>query len=138
MASRMAVQVRLDDVRRRGDGAMACQGHGTGFLEATFTIERLSSLRHGAAAALVERVELLLVLDRVHRLPEALVGVGDQLFSLDQALEGLLHELLAGVDVVEHVPPKDEEPAVDPDVRLLDVLDRVNNPVLRRPARRVR
>jgi hypothetical protein len=78
----------------------------------------------GCAAALEENVEPLLGLDRVHRLPEAVVGVSEKLASLDQARERLLDEVLAGLDRIEDVPSEHEEPTVDPYVRLGKLVDR--------------
>src|SRR2546427_11821309 len=51
-------------------------------------------------AALGESVEPLLVLDRIHRLPEALVPKGDELSHLDQPRERLNNQLFPWVDVV--------------------------------------
>ena len=86
----------------------------------------------GSVAALRERVEPLLVLDRVHRLPEARrTGTrAARLASISRA-NGSIDELLAGVDLVEDVAPEHEEAAVDPHVRLLHVLDRARR---RRPS----
>ena len=70
-----------------------------------------------------QRLQVVLVLQGVHRRPEALVRIGDQLAALDQALERLFDELFAVVDVVEDLAAEDEEPAVDPELRAGDVLD---------------
>src|SRR4051812_43356358 len=48
-----------------------------------------------------DRVQLLLILERVHRLPEAVVLVRHQLTLLDQPVERLVHELLALIHVIE-------------------------------------
>src|SRR5262249_43714921 len=75
----------------------------------------------GHVAAGVHVVERLLVLEGVQTRPEALVPVGDQLLLADQALERLLHEFFAVLEKVEDLALEDEEPAVDPQVRIADV-----------------
>src|SRR5712692_5577245 len=77
----------------------------------------------GAVPVLEKRVELLLVLQRVHRFPEALIVICDQLLPGDQSLEGLLHQVLALSDVIEDVPPKDKVSAVHPEVRARALLN---------------
>ena len=72
---------------------------------------------------------MLLVLDRVHRLPEALVAVREQLSVLYQPAERPDDEILSWVDVPEDVAAEDEETAVDPDVCLLHVVDRPDRAV---------
>ena len=58
--------------------------------------------------------------------------MAEQLVGLDEAPEGLLDEIFSCVQVVEHVAAEDEESAVDPDVRLRDVLDAVHEAILHR------
>src|SRR4051794_8112746 len=79
--------------------------------------------RPGWRSPVVERLEILLVLQRVHRGPEALIRVGDQLLVGDESLERLLDELLAGLDVVEDRPAEDEEAAVDSQTAVGDMVD---------------
>ena len=71
----------------------------------------------GNVAALDDRVEILLVLDRVHRRPEPVVAIDDQLPCADEA-SGLVHDVLARAQIVEDVLPEHEEAAVDADVGL--------------------
>src|SRR5262249_39661876 len=69
-----------------------------------------------SGARLVERLEPLPVLDRVHRAEEAVVRVRDQLAARDEAFERLLDELVTWFDDVEDLATEDEEPTVDADV----------------------
>src|SRR5690348_5092678 len=66
-------------------------------------------------ARLGHLLERLLVLQRVHRCPEAVVLVRDQLPFRGKALERLDHELLARADVVEELLLEDEVASVDPE-----------------------
>src|SRR5262249_37711488 len=77
----------------------------------------------GRVAARVHVVEELLLLERVHPEEEAVALGGDELLLRDEALEGFLDELLAGLDRVEDRGPEDEEAGVQPDLGLRDVLD---------------
>src|SRR3954453_3459816 len=61
-----------------------------------------------------QRVEAVLLLQRVHRRPEALVAIRDQLARRDQPAERLLDELLTLLEVVEDVVAEDQVAAVDP------------------------
>src|SRR5262245_28872226 len=71
----------------------------------------------------IELLQPLTVLERVHRHPEAVVGIGDELAFPDEALEGLQHELLSVVDVLEDLLAEGEEAGVDPEVDPGDVRD---------------
>src|SRR3954451_21236192 len=62
----------------------------------------------------VEILEELLVLERIHAGPEAIVRVGEQPPGACQPLERLLDELLARPHPLEDLRPQDEEAAVDP------------------------
>ena len=77
----------------------------------------------GWVARLVEVLEALAILDRVHRAKEPFVRVRDQLALVDQASERLFHELVARLDHVEDPPLQDQEAAVDPDVGAAQLLD---------------
>ena len=66
-----------------------------------------------ALAPGLHAVERDLVLEGVHRLPEAHVAVAAEQALLEQAREGLLHQLLALVHVVEDLGAHHEEAAVD-------------------------
>ena len=71
--------------------------------------------------ALLQALEPLLLLQRVHRRPEAVVAVREQLVGRGQPVERLLDEVLTGVQLVEELGAHDEVAAVDPDVRPRDV-----------------
>ena len=75
------------------------------------------------ATAFEERFQVVLVLQCVHRRPEAFIAVGANLFRLDQPAEGAVDQIFAFLDEVEDPAVEDEEAAVDPDVRRRDVLD---------------
>jgi hypothetical protein len=47
---------------------------------------------------------------------EAGVAIGDEFALRDQAVEGLVHQLLAFLDVIEDAVAEDEEAGVDPGV----------------------
>ena len=65
---------------------------------------------------------------------EAVVRIRDQLAPGDQAREGLLDELVAGLDQVDDLATEDEEAAVDADGGPAHVLDRER----RSPRRRLK
>src|SRR5690606_29765948 len=69
-------------------------------------------------AAAPHPIEDDLVLERVHRPPEASILVGVKPPLRDQTLERLLHELLPLVQVVEYFLAKHHVAAVDPVVSL--------------------
>src|SRR5947207_869322 len=75
----------------------------------------------GGAARVPELVQPLRVLQRVHRSPEAVVGVRDELLAFDQPVEGLVDEFLARLNQLEHLALHHEVAAVDADVRARDV-----------------
>ena len=73
-----------------------------------------------ANPALIEQIlKDLLVLQGVHRPPEAFVLEGHQLVVLDQTLKRCLDQFLTRLDVIEHLLAHNEETAVDPHVGLL-------------------
>src|SRR6185503_2438047 len=61
-------------------------------------------------------VERLLLLERVHTRPEPVVAVRDQLLLADQALEGLIDELFAVLDVIENLTLEGKKAAIDPEI----------------------
>ena len=73
----------------------------------------------GHAALLDHVLQHLLVLQGVHRAPEALMLEGKQLIGLDQPPEGRLDQLLALLQIVEDLGAEDEEAAIDPEVGIL-------------------
>src|SRR5579883_20645 len=64
-------------------------------------------------------LEALLVLERVHRPPEAFMPDRHELVGLDQPAERRLHQLVAVGHVVEDLLSEDEEAAIDPQVGIL-------------------
>src|SRR5690606_13434758 len=87
---------------------------------------------HPRAVALrFHAVERDLVLERIHRLPEAVVPIGHQPLLLDQSCEGFLDELFALVDVVEDLPSQSEEAAVDPELSFVHRADAAHHAVAR-------
>src|SRR5438105_8100644 len=74
-------------------------------------------------AVAVDFLELLAVLERIHRHPEPVVLVCSQSLDRDQPLERFTNELLAVPEVLEDLAAQHEEPAVDANRRLLNVLD---------------
>src|SRR6266511_151839 len=77
-------------------------------------------------SALHERFEIVLVLERVERRPEAVVRIGDELAPLDQATEGLFDQILVLTQEVEDLATEYEVAAVDPQVRFRHGLDALN------------
>ncbi len=73
----------------------------------------------GRVAALDHVVERLLLLEGVHRHPEAVVPVGIEAVLLHQPGEALHHELLAFEEIVEDLRAQDEIAAVHQRARLL-------------------
>src|SRR5216684_3397474 len=74
-------------------------------------------------ATRVQIVQVLLVLERVHRGPEPVVAVRDQPPLLDQPTEGLVHQLLPLPEILEDVALEDEVASVDPNRTLVHVLN---------------
>ena len=70
-------------------------------------------------AAFDHFLEHLPVSERVHGSPESFILVCHELAALDEALEGLIDQLLSFADVVEYLVAENEVPAVDPDLGLL-------------------
>ena len=81
---------------------------------------------HGRGAVLVEQLEALLVLQRVHRRPEPGVALRHELLALHEPAERLVDQVFPGPDLVQHLGPHHEVAAVDPDVRARDVGDVVH------------
>ncbi len=84
---------------------------------------------HGALPLLVQRLQPLLVLERVHRRPEPLVALSEDLPRRQQPLQRFLDEVLARAKLVEELPAEDEVAAVDPDVGPHHVAHGPNPPV---------
>ena len=57
--------------------------------------------------------QVLLLLKGIHASPESLVRISNQLPFRDQAMEWLLDQVFPLLDVVENLPPEDEEAAID-------------------------
>src|SRR5690606_23489215 len=75
-------------------------------------------------------LEELLLLERVHARPEAVVAVAHQLAVLHEAVDRLaLPAARVAVDVVDGLRLEDEEAAVDPALALLRLLVEVLDPV---------
>ena len=87
---------------------------------------RIEEPRH--RAFLDEVLEDLLVLQRVHRAPEAFVPEGHELVGFDQALEWRLDEFITVAHVVEYLLAEDEEAAVDPEIGVLAGADALDLP----------
>src|SRR5262245_41962256 len=71
----------------------------------------------------MQLVEFRLVLRGIHRHPEAIVRVREQLVLLHESAERLRDELFAFLDVVEDLAAEGEEPGVDAQTGLNDVLE---------------
>src|SRR5207245_1197803 len=71
----------------------------------------------------VQVLDALLVLGRVHREPEAVVVVSQELVVAHQSLKRLKHQLVAVLDVIEDITAEDEEAAVHPESGLRDVAE---------------
>ena len=80
---------------------------------------RRSAEPPGHAALLDHVLEDFLVLQGVHRAPEALMLEGKQLIRLDQPAERRLDQFLAILEVVEDLGAEDEEAAIDPEIGIL-------------------
>ena len=105
----------IASTRRSGSsGRQAQRVHQPGALSACSSRPTLSQ---GALTRLVQGLEALPVLDRVHRPEEPVVRIRDELVPRDQPRERLLDQLVARLDQVEDLAPEDEEAAVDADVQ---------------------
>ena len=82
-----------------------------GRLVVAWTPPHLSPLHHF--------LKHLSIPQRIHRPPESLVLVGDELPCLDQAIKWLEDKFIAFVDIIENLPAKDEVSTVNPNFRLL-------------------
>ena len=72
----------------------------------------------------VDLLQLLAVLEGIHRHPEVIVLVGRESAFLQQPMEGLPDQFVSVVDVVENLSLEDEISAVDANASSCDVLDR--------------
>src|SRR5882762_3709744 len=70
----------------------------------------------GGDRSVVHLVQLLFVLERIHRRVKAFILVGAQLSFANEASEGLQDQLLSVMDVLENLLLEDEIPAVDSNV----------------------
>src|SRR5262249_39980120 len=68
----------------------------------------------GTVACLEHLLELLLILERVHRRPESRVLVREELVRSAETPERLLDQVFALLDVVEDLGAEDEVATVDP------------------------
>src|SRR2546422_3508131 len=71
----------------------------------------------------VKLIELHLVFKRVHGREEALVRIRQELLPRNQTLEGLNHEFLAIMDMIEDLPTQHKEAAIDAEIGIGDRLD---------------
>src|SRR5438874_1982614 len=69
----------------------------------------------GSRSTGAKTLELLLILKGIHTRPEAIVGIADQLFLLQQPLERFANQFLSLLYIVEDAFLENEEAAVDPD-----------------------
>src|SRR5262249_54771292 len=79
---------------------------------------------------LVQVVEALPVLDRVHRTEEAIVSIRNELVLRDQACERLLNKLFARLKLTHGGALENEEPAVDAKIRSTQIFDGQNVAIL--------
>src|SRR5688572_2152572 len=89
----------------RLDCAAACASTCDGDRE-VLAATRIPDLPRGGAV-LVQRLEALLVLERVHRRPEAVVTLGQDLLVLHEPRERLVDQVLARSDVVDDLGAHD-------------------------------
>src|SRR5882757_10176748 len=80
----------------------------------------------GSRAAGVQTFELLLVFERIHTGPEAIVGIADQLFFRQQAMEGFDDQFLFVPHVLEYVFLEDKKAAVNPHAAVVNGVDSRN------------
>jgi hypothetical protein len=73
--------------------------------------------------AFVEIIQLLLVLECIHRSKKAVVFIGGQLLISDQSLKGFYNKFVSGLHVSEDIPLQDEKTRVDAHPRLRHLLD---------------
>src|SRR5262249_50258584 len=90
---------------------------------------RLPNLPRSFAAS-AHVVELLLILEGVHRGIKAVVSVRNQLTFLHEARERLQDKFFAVADVIENLALEDEIAAVNANRRFADGLDLVDKSVL--------
>src|SRR6266849_4874871 len=65
---------------------------------------------------LVQILEALFILERVHTLPETRVFIRKQGLLLDQALKWLPHQFVPWMDITKNLVAQHEEAPIDPDV----------------------
>ena len=73
-------------------------------------------MRQGIVALLDQVLQDLLVLQRVHRPPEAFMPECHELVGLDQPLERRLDQFVAFPYVVENLLPEDKVATIDPEI----------------------
>src|SRR5581483_2506547 len=66
---------------------------------------------------LVKLLQSLLVLERVHALPETGMLISQQSLFLNQALKGFPYQFFTRPNMTEYFVAHDEEPTVNPNVR---------------------
>src|SRR5208282_1312494 len=74
-------------------------------------------------AGSVQLIQDLLVLERIHVLPKAVVALRPDLALGDQPLEGFVDQLLSGLDVPKDLLPKHKVAAIHPNVGVLHGLN---------------
>src|SRR5262245_38011519 len=74
----------------------------------------------GCRAAGAQALEMLLVFEGVHALPEAVVAIGNKLLFLNQSLEGFGDQFFVLADVLENPLIENEEPTVDSNAPIAD------------------
>src|SRR4051794_9780407 len=84
----------------------------------------------GNLASRDDILQLLLLFVGVHTGPEAVVDKTCQLALFDQALKRLIDQLLARSNTVENLALEYEEATVDPHLRLPDIMDRGDQPIV--------
>jgi hypothetical protein len=80
-------------------------------------------------AAVKEIVQLLLILERIHRREETVVLISDQLLFFHQTLKGLEHKLLAIAYVPKNIALQNEHSAIDTDAAAREFLDVGDEPI---------
>src|SRR5689334_5099393 len=72
----------------------------------------------GSAAFCIELVEVLLVLEGVHRGDEPVIRISEELTLGDEPLKRFFDELFAGPHVVEYLAAEHEEAVIDSEIRV--------------------
>src|ERR1051325_5197565 len=153
MTTRIPPILALDLTRRRREFAQwsHCQeitagifdGRGRRCLDERQTASRSVRRRGGKRDALgvgtpnfprrpalrVQLVEVLFVLEGIHRGGESIVRIREELVGLDEAFERLLYQLFAGTHVVEYLSTKKKKTAGDSQISLHHRLDFTNGSI---------